>query len=301
MGKPVISSVNDESLPKPNPDATVFRIRFVETTSGDNKVIQAFSRPRRVFAVEEPSTRTAASSSSAATGKAVGTCVVTCLPKGATAEVRQRARSLTETAAASSTESPIDVGQEQETIAWQPEHTLLQGRSDRLPDMLSGAVAFTFYEGELRAMERALEPLEAQAQSDVTLAHQIRRRDRRHWRRLRATMETLSTMRLSFARLEPLLAGGARDLTGDARDWISRLAEEADIFDRLEAASDRLETLEDLYEGANQRISEYRWYREGHFLEIGIIFILILECALMTGDLYWHFHEHVDTKITDGR
>ena len=301
MAKSLISPVDDESPLTPGRDAGIFRVRFVETTSGDQNVIQAFNRPRRVFAVEEPNTRMAPSSSSAASGEAVGACVVACLPKAATAEARQRARSLMGTVAASSTESPIEVGQEQETIAWQPERTLLQGRNDRIDDMLIAAVAFTFYEGELRAMERALEPLEAQAQTDVTLAHQIRRRDRRHWRRMRATMETLSTMRLAFARLEPLFGGGARELPGDARDWISRLAEESDIFDRLEAVSDRLETLEELYEGANQRISEYRWYREGHFLEIGIIFILLLECALMTGDLYWHFHEHADGKITDGR
>jgi uncharacterized Rmd1/YagE family protein len=55
----------------------------------------------------------------------------------------------------------------------------------------------------------------------------------------------------------------------------------ADIEARLEALNDRLETIEDLYEGAIDRITDYRNYRKGSFLEIAIIVLLGLEVALL--------------------
>ncbi|HVZ33708.1 MAG TPA: hypothetical protein VG963_14855, partial [Polyangiaceae bacterium] len=57
---------------------------------------------------------------------------------------------------------------------------------------------------------------------------------------------------------------------------------------RLEALSDRLEALEEFYDAATQKVSEHRWYREGHLLEIGILLLLLFECALMGADIYLH-------------
>ena len=48
----------------------------------------------------------------------------------------------------------------------------------------------------------------------------------------------------------------------------------------------RLEALEDLYEGANDRVADYRWYRSGAWLEIGIIILLIIETVMISFDFY---------------
>jgi hypothetical protein len=56
----------------------------------------------------------------------------------------------------------------------------------------------------------------------------------------------------------------------------------------MEAASNRLEAFEDLYEGATDRIADYRWYRSGEWLEVGIIFLLLVEIALLGFEIYRH-------------
>ena len=100
--------------------------------------------------------------------------------------------------------------------------------------------------------------------------------------------EKVTGARLTFARLEPQFATRTRDLRAAGRRWFLRLRRAGKIFDRLEATSDRLEALEDFYEAATQRISDYRWYKEGHRLEKGIVGLLLLECSFMVADIVLH-------------
>src|SRR5206468_3620296 len=103
------------------------------------------------------------------------------------------------------------------------------------------------------------------------------------------TIEALYQMRLTFARLEPRLAHPPRSLSRPSRRLVARLLHYADLEARLESFSDRLEACEDLYEGATDRIADYRWYRGGHMLEWGILIFLMIEVLLLVGDLYLHY------------
>ena len=67
-----------------------------------------------------------------------------------------------------------------------------------------------------------------------------------------------------------------------------RLIDEAEVDTRLEAASNRLEAFEDLYEGANDRIADYRWYLSSEWLEVGIIFLLLVEVAMLGFQIHRH-------------
>jgi len=69
---------------------------------------------------------------------------------------------------------------------------------------------------------------------------------------------------------------------------MTRLLDEALVEARLEAASNRLEAFEDLYEGATDRIADYRWYLSSEWLEVGIIFLLLAEIVLLGFELYRH-------------
>ena len=93
-------------------------------------------------------------------------------------------------------------------------------------------------------------------------------------------------MRLEYARLESQLVTAPLSLSGNAREIMERLIDESGIDDRMEAFSNRLEACEDLYEGANDRIADHRWYVEGHWLEIAIVLLLVLEVVLISTDLY---------------
>ena len=89
------------------------------------------------------------------------------------------------------------------------------------------------------------------------------------------TIERFTRDRLTYARLCPQLAFPSLTLSPKSRQIVSKLLRESNMEDRLEMYSDRLEAMEELYEGANDRVADYRWYRGGHLLEWTIVIILI--------------------------
>ena len=70
---------------------------------------------------------------------------------------------------------------------------------------------------------------------------------------------------------------------------MSRLRARADVADRLESFNDRLEACEELYEGAVDRITDYRWYEKGLLLEVAIVILLAIEAVLLSWEFY---HRH---------
>jgi hypothetical protein len=278
---------------------SVSRLGFGAQAPAGAKVRREFCQPVRALAVE------GAADLESALAEGTGLeptdhCFVVFVPTGPPGEWTKPVAALLAPAERPDAARPFRVERGAEAIEWRPGVAVVQCRPESRNDVVAALVEFAFYEGQLRALEQAVVGGEAQAQLDVTLAHRILYRDRKHWDRLRDCLEGFSRTRLTFARLEPQLAAGSRALSLPARRWVSRLLSRADIEARLEALNDRLEALEDLYEGANQRISEYRWYREGHFLEMGIILILLAECFLMSGDIYVHYRDRPRPQQTQG-
>jgi hypothetical protein len=181
---------------------------------------------------------------------------------------------------------PVIVKLESGTIRWRPGRAVLGGAAANSKSILSAVAAFAFFEGELRRLEEALLPYQASAPADAALAYRIRQNSRAEWERLGQTMEALSVLRLTFARLEPLLATPPRALDLEGRRAAAGLAARSGVQARLESFSDRLEACEDLYEGAVDRISDFRWYRKGEILEITIIVLLALEAILIAWQLF---------------
>jgi hypothetical protein len=180
------------------------------------------------------------------------------------------------------------------TVEWRPGRAVVHASADRFDGVLAGLADFAFYEGELRTLERTVEAGEATAVADTARGYRIQARDREHWPRFAALIEHFGSMRLTVVRLEPRLAKGSRSLPPQARWLMNRLLAKAGVETRLESFSNRLEACEDLYEGATDRVADYRWYRTGHRLEWGIIFLLLLEVALMGSDLYIRYLEYLE-------
>jgi hypothetical protein len=177
-----------------------------------------------------------------------------------------------------------------EIIRWRPGRAVVQCTPERRDEILALLAEFSFYEGELRAMESALEAREGQAQADVAIAYPIRKGDQKHWSRFSDSMKYFAQMRLTYARLEPRLLKASRTLPLTGQRLMSALLRVADVEDRLEAVDHRLEALEDFYEGVNDRVADYRWYRHGTDLEVGIIVLLAIETAIIAIDIYVHMH-----------
>jgi hypothetical protein len=161
---------------------------------------------------------------------------------------------------------------------WRRGRAAVEGAEASNEVLLDTLIEFAFLEGELRESEQALLPYENAAPADVPLAFQIRATSQPEWERLGQTLESLSRMRLRFTRLEPCLATASpwRDYP-ELRRVFTRLAIRSGVPARLEAFGDRLKTLEDLYEGAVDRITDFQAYRRTERLEIIIIVILVVE------------------------
>jgi hypothetical protein len=275
--------------PVPREAASFVRIRRISFADGPPPAGggRRFTQPRSASALEEDvSIETVAAA--AAEAEPLDHCFVLHVPEGPASQCRERAKSLWASAGYAEGGPAMTLEHSSDVVEWRPGLVVVQCREGSREDILAALVDFAFYEGHLRALERSVEAAEVQAQTDVTLAHRVRYRDRAQWERLVSCSESCSRMRLTFARLEPQLGDASRTLSPPARTWVSRLIQKADVESRLEALNDRLEALEELYEGAAQRISEYRWYVGGHALEIAIIVLLLIESTLMGADIYLH-------------
>ncbi len=166
-------------------------------------------------------------------------------------------------------------------VSWRPGRAVIQGSAEDCKTLLPGLIEFGFYEAQLRKLEQAVLPFESTSDADVAHAYEMTPKHRQHWDRLYRTMEQLYRLRLQFARLEPRLDGPSPALPAEARRLFTRLAEKADVSERLEAVSNRLEACEDLYEGAVDRITDYKAYRRGNLLEIAIVILLAVETVLL--------------------
>jgi hypothetical protein len=291
--------LNPAATPRPNQTLSVRRIRFVAEAPADSKVRREFKQPRRTLAVEELAGVTELPPAKV-WPEPTDHCWMVLVPPSSTGDGLPNAEAWLAPPDQPEAVPPVVIERDDERILWRPGRALVQCKADRREDLVAALTDFAFYEGELRALEEALEAREAQAQADVAFAHRIRQRDRRHWKRFKEMIEYFSQLRLTFARLEPRLARGSRTLSPAARPVMSRLLKKADVAVRLEAFSDRLEALEDLYEGANDRVADFRWYRDGHLLEIGIVVLLLIEALLMSGDMYIRYLDYrVDAKAAE--
>ena len=266
------------------PAVRVSRIEFSASAAGRVGQRQ-FTQPRRMEAWEVAAAMESVAAGNHDSPGAPDSCFVIFVPRGASREDYTKAKAILVSSAQADGAGTVVVARNAETIEWRPGLAVLQGLEESRQDMTKALMDFSFYDGELRALERAVEALEEQAEIDVALAHRVHHRNREHWARMVEQTEHCARMRLTSARLEPQMYAFSRALPAAARRWVFRLFQKSGVEPRLEALNDRLEALEELYQNAHQRISEYRWYREGHLLEMGIILLLLVECTLMCADI----------------
>jgi hypothetical protein len=261
--------------PRPTSTVTVRRLRFAPDAPAGAVVRRTFTQPRAIIAVELP--MTLADLPAAAEADPTDQCWIVLS--------EEPIRHLDEWFGGPA----VVVEREDVSIRWRPGQAIVRAPADRHDEVLAALAEFAFHEGELRAIEAAVETQEPQAEADVPLATRVRRYDRRHWKRLGDTLEQLTHHRLTLARLEPRLAKPLRDLNPETRRLVNGLLRRADVPARLKAVDGRLEALEDLYDGAVDRIADFRWFHGGHRLETIIIILLLLEAVLMSIELAIHW------------
>jgi hypothetical protein len=171
----------------------------------------------------------------------------------------------------------IDMLFQNERLLWRPGRAVFFGASERLAEIMPGLLHFVFLEGELRRLEAGIEACWGDADAHVPLTHQVDRHALRQWPEVNRKTELLARFRLRFARLEPALDKIPPWLTGPARRLAAECNVQAAVTDRLLAADDKIEALQDVYELANDRLSEFSYFSQEFWLEVGIVVILALE------------------------
>ena len=76
------------------------------------------------------------------------------------------------------------------------------------------------------------------------------------------------------------------DLTEPASRLYMQLCESSQIAVWLTISSDRLEALEDLYEGAIDRNNDQQAWKKSNAMEVAIIVILLLETLVVLAQLF---------------
>jgi hypothetical protein len=275
----------------PSPSVVVKRIRFLDRAPPGARVRREFAHPRPRVAVEEPAglyDLPAATDCPEPTDR----LVVVFVPRGAAPEWQEKGGGWLAAPDDPKAVAATVVERDGYAVHWRPGRALVEGGVDCPEGILAALTDFAFYEGELRELERELAAHETAAVADVGRAYRIRFRDRKHWARFGESIEDLARMRLLYARLEPRLARPRRALPVEARRVMAHLLARADVEARVQAFTDRLEACEDLYEGANDRVADYRWYIGGHALEIAIILLLLLEVLLLVADLFLRYLDY---------
>ena len=184
----------------------------------------------------------------------------------------------------------IELNVNNHRILWRPGRALAFGSSERANEVVRGLVEFSFYENRLCKMEAQILADSRTAQNDVSLTHAVEVLDLKRQSHVNERTQTITRARMEFVELEPHLEHPDPSLPGIARRIVSELAVQAEVFSRLEIIDDQLEVLEDLYELANDRLTEFRYFRSECVLEGWVIFLLVLEVVLLVLELFQFWH-----------
>lgn len=144
---------------------------------------------------------------------------------------------------------------------------------------------------QLVELEKQLASLEGQVlnwdqlERDAKFNHQVGDEELREWDRVNAETRRFTQFRITICKLRRGFS--VAQWPADVRKYVESYNERSGIWDRLEDLDDQIEVFEDVYELANDRLSEYSYFRREYKLEVLIAFLLFVEIAIMLGELFF--------------
>ena len=249
-------------------------IRFVDRPAATDTVVAEFNEPTMGFAVYDAlGVEALVSAVSAEDCEGFRFAL---LPTGAATPYDIRKR-IEDWAGVARSDEAIVLGQLGDQVTWRRDRLMLIGDPARTREILRAVIEFAYYEGNLHRMEREVDTYLRAAENDISLTHQVTDSDLARWPRANEGVKLATLLRMHYVRLETRLERPSSNLAGPARRLVAELALQVDVADRLVAVDDRIEVLQDLYESATDRLSEYSYFRREYRLEVGIIIVLVVE------------------------
>ncbi|MGE5202925.1 MAG: hypothetical protein ACM3O6_12770 [Acidobacteriota bacterium] len=180
----------------------------------------------------------------------------------------------------------IDLVLQSDRILWRPGRALVIGGDADFETYLLGLAHFAAYEGEIRRLEARVGSWLRSAEEDIALTHEVGGEAVRRWPHVNAMTFAVTQARMTHVAIEGPLEHGPAELPGLARRLFTELALRAEAAHRLKRVDEKIDVLSDLYELANDRLSEYSYFRREYVLEALIIAVLVLEAALLIYDIF---------------
>ena len=262
----------------------LYRVRFTDSVPAGLRVLREFTDPCHCFAVMEP----LASGLLPDAGRSGDEFYFLFLPGGSAVpyDLQKRGEEWMSPPDRPDAAPTVEIVMRSDRILWRPGRSLMQGAPDRMDEVLLALADFSFYELELRRLEDEISADRETVEKDAPLTTADMTSGSLASLRHAADMASnMTRRRLRFARLEPRIEHPSATLPPAARRLGSELLTQTEVLDRIEAVDDRLEVYEDLYELANDRLSEYRYWRSEALLEIGIVVILLVEVVLIIWEI----------------
>ncbi len=264
------------------------RIRFV--ASSPAPAVAQFTHPTRKVAIAEPLNPTELFSSAPPSAPSPDTdqFILVVVPAGAATPMEtQRQVESWMHAVAPGSPPTVEILLRSERVLWRAGQAAIFGTPERCDELAPGLIEFAFYEGELQKLERELEQYWPAAESDAALTHAVGQPELAQQSHVNELTAGMARRRIRFARLEPCLEKASIALPGPARRLAGELAMQAEVLDRLGWVDDRLEVFENLYELANDRLTEFTYFNREFRLELWIIVLLVMEVIIMGLDLWY--------------
>ncbi len=172
-------------------------------------------------------------------------------------------------------------------VLWRPPHTVVLGGNRLSEELFSALVEFAFLEDRLRKLETKINNHLEACQNDIPLTHAVGPSDLRRQTHINKLTEQIVSSQMELVRLVPCFDNLYGKLTSQTKYLIEELTEKTRVWDdRIEAVEDQLESLWDLYELANDRLTEFSYSRQEFWLEWSIIVLLVLELAVMIWEAF---------------
>jgi len=182
--------------------------------------------------------------------------------------------------------APYEVPFRSDRVLWRRGRAVCFGIGDFFDDIRYAVAYFSLCEGELARLEARIAAQWPTLAKDLALTHSVTHRELRLQRVVDERTREAHGMRMTFIRIDTALQRLDRELTAPAQRIVSELAQQADTIDRLRLLDDAIETAQDVYDTANDRLLEYRYFRSEYIIEIIIAVVLLVELVVVGLDIW---------------